>query len=114
MNSRYETLKDGKGKFLRQSISYPSLMKRHIKKHSSCMQPFFEAISNSLEATKGSGDTITVRIQMQPTTFPDKYSFLSLEVEDTGIGFNEENFERLQRLYDETKNCNNFGTGRIQ
>lgn len=114
MNSRYETIKEGMGKYLRQSISYPSLMRRHIKKHSSCMQPFFEAISNSLEATKGVGDTITVRIQMLPTTNPDKYSFLSLEVEDTGIGFNDENFDRLQRLYDETKNCNNFGTGRIQ
>lgn len=39
---------------------------------------------------------------------------MSLEIEDTGIGFNDINFERLQRLYDETKNCNNFGTGRIQ
>lgn len=78
------------------------------------MQPFFEAISNSLEATLGSNDTITVRLQLRTTTIPDKYSFLSLEIEDTGIGFNDVNFERLQRLYDETKNCNNFGTGRIQ
>lgn len=78
MNSRYESIKEGMGKYLRQSISYPSLMRRHIKKHSSCMQPYFETISNSLEATKGVGDTITVRIQMQPTTNPDKYSFLSL------------------------------------
>ena len=78
MNSRYETIKEGMRKYLRQSISYPSLMRRHIKKHSSCIQPYFEAISNSLEATKGVGDTITVRIQMQPTTNPDKYSFLSL------------------------------------
>lgn len=102
------------GHFLKQFIDYPSMMRRHIKKHSSYMQPFFEAISNSLEATCGSNDTITVRLQLRPTIIPDKYSFLSLEIEDTGIGFNDINFERLQRLYDETKNCNNFGTGRIQ
>ena len=112
MHSQFKNLEGGH--FLKQFIDYPSMMRRHIKKHSSYMQPFFEAISNSLEATLGSNDTITVRIQLRTTTIPDKYSFLSLEIEDTGIGFNDVNFERLQRLYDETKNCNNFGTGRIQ
>ena len=112
MNSQFKNLEGGH--FLKQFIDYPSMMRRHIKKHSSYMQPFFEAISNSLEATLGSNDTITVRLQLRTTTIPDKYSFLSLEIEDTGIGFNDVNFERLQRLYDETKNCNNFGTGRIQ
>lgn len=112
MYSQFENIEGGH--FLKQFIDYPSMMRRHIKKHSSYMQPFFEAISNSLEATCGSKDTITVRLQLRPTIIPDKYSFLSLEIEDTGIGFNDINFERLQRLYDETKNCNNFGTGRIQ
>lgn len=112
MHSQFKNLEGGH--FLKQFIDYPSMMRRHIKKHSSYMQPFFEAISNSLEATLGSNDTITVRLQLRTTTIPDKYSFLSLEIEDTGIGFNDVNFERLQRLYDETKNCNNFGTGRIQ
>lgn len=112
MYSQFENMEGGH--FLKQFIDYPSMMRRHIKKHSSYMQPFFEAISNSLEATCGSNDTITVRLQLRPTIIPDKYSFLSLEIEDTGIGFNDINFERLQRLYDETKNCNNFGTGRIQ
>lgn len=112
MYSQFENMEGGH--FQKQFIDYPSMMRRHIKKHSSYMQPFFEAISNSLEATCGSNDTITVRLQLRPTIIPDKYSFLSLEIEDTGIGFNDINFERLQRLYDETKNCNNFGTGRIQ
>lgn len=112
MYSQFENMEGGH--FLKQFIDYPSMMRRHIKKHSSYMQPFFEAISNSLEATCGSNDTITVRLQLRTTIIPDKYSFLSLEIEDTGIGFNDINFERLQRLYDETKNCNNFGTGRIQ
>lgn len=102
------------GCFIKQYIDYPSLMKRHIKKHSSYMQPIFEAISNSLEATNGSGDIITIRLYLQKTLVSDKCSFLSIEIEDSGIGFNTENFSRLERLYDESKMCNNFGTGRIQ
>lgn len=112
MYSEYKELKDGC--FVKQYIDYPSLMRRHIKKHSSYMQPIFEAISNALEATKGSGDTITIRLYLQKTLLSDKCSFLALEIEDTGVGFNAENFSRLERLYDESKKCNNFGTGRIQ
>ena len=112
MYNEYKKLEGGC--FIKQSIDYPSLMKRHIKKHSSYMQPIFEAISNSLEATNGSGDIITIRLYLQKTLVSDKYSFLSIESEDTGIGFNTENFSRLERLYDESKMCNNFGTGRIQ
>lgn len=41
------------GTFVPQDISYPTLMKKHVKKHSSYFQPIFEAISNSLEATSG-------------------------------------------------------------
>lgn len=112
MYNEYKKLEGGS--FIKQYIDYPSLMKRHIKKHASYMQPIFEAISNSLEATKGVGDSITIRLFLQKALMSDKYSFLSIEIEDTGIGFNEENFSRLVRLYDESKKCNNFGTGRIQ
>lgn len=40
--------------------------------------------------------------------------FLSIDIIDTGIGFNDDNFGRLRRLYDESKGQNNFGTGRVQ
>lgn len=103
-----------RGRYIPQSIDYPSMMKRHIRKHVSYMQPIYEAISNSLEVTKGKNDTITIRTYLQPSTVEDKYLFLSIQIEDTGIGFNKENFDRFQRLFDESKNCNNFGTGRIQ
>ena len=102
------------GRYIPQSIDYPSMMKRHIRKHVSYMQPIYEAISNSLEVTEGENDIITIRTYLQPSTVEGKYLFLSIQIEDTGIGFNKENFERLQRLFDESKNCNNFGTGRIQ
>lgn len=57
----YEELKNGD--FYEQDISYSTLMKKHIKKHSSYLWPIFEAISNSLEATSGLGDCITIRLK---------------------------------------------------
>lgn len=44
----------------------------------------------------------------------EQYSFLYIDIIDTGIGFNDDNFGRLRRLYDESKGQNNFGTGRVQ
>ena len=44
----------------------------------------------------------------------EQYSFLSIDIIDTGIGFNDDIFGRLRRLYDESKGQNNFGTGRVQ
>ena len=84
------------GTFVPQDISYPTLMKKHVKKHSSYFQPIFEAISNSLEATSGKDDVITIRINKAKTLNQEQYSFLSIDIIDTGIGFN------------------NFGTGRVQ
>lgn len=89
-------------------------MKKHVKKHSSYLQPIFEAISNSLEATSGKDDIITIRINKAKTLNQEQYSFLSIDIIDTGIGFNDDNFGRLRRLYDESKGQNNFGTGRVQ
>lgn len=102
------------GTFVPQDISYPTLMKKHVKKHSSYLQPIFEAISNSLEATSGKDDVITIRINKAKTLNHEQYSFLSIDIIDTGIGFNDDNFGRLRRLYDESKGQNNFGTGRVQ
>lgn len=48
------------GRFVEQTVSYESLMKKRVKKHSSFLQPIFEAVSNSLEATKGRNDTIVI------------------------------------------------------
>lgn len=44
----------------------------------------------------------------------DILEFNSIEISDTGIGFNEENLKRLRSIYDESKSFNNLGTGRIQ
>ena len=102
------------GTFIQQDISYVSLMRRHIKKHPSYLQPLFEAISNALEATNGENDIITIRIKRSKTLLENKLTFNSIEITDTGVGFDDKNFKRLRNIYDESKNCNNLGTGRIQ
>ena len=102
------------GTFIQQDISYVSLMRRPIKKHPSYLQPLFEAISNALEATNGENDIITIRIKRSKTLLENKLTFNSIEITDTGVGFDDKNFKRLRNIYDESKNCNNLGTGRIQ
>lgn len=102
------------GRFVPQTFSYESLMKRRVKKHSSYLQPIYEVVSNSLEATSGKEDYITIRLKVSKSSTPDKYEFCSIEVEDTGCGFNEENLTRFYRLFDESKNFYNLGSGRIQ
>lgn len=102
------------GRFVEQTFSYESLMKKRVKKHSSYLQPIFEAISNSLEATEGKDDSIIIRLKVSKSSIPDKYEFNSIEIQDTGCGFNKENLSRFYHLFDESKNFNNLGSGRIQ
>lgn len=103
-----------KGEFVKQTVSYESLMKRRVKKHVSFFQPIFEAVSNALEATDGSRDKIVIRLKVSKSLMEDKYFFNSIEVEDTGCGFTKENLNRFFDLYNESKGYNNLGTGRIQ
>ena len=103
-----------KGKYIEQTVSYESLMKRRVKKHASFFQPIFEAVSNALEATEGGGDRIVIRLKVSSSLIENKFFFNSIEVEDTGCGFTKENLKRFYDLYDESKGYNNYGTGRIQ
>lgn len=95
-----------------KGIAYHSMMKRQIKKHSSYLQPIFEAISNALESN---GVTeIEISIACQKTLSSDIHDFYSIHVTDNGAGFTDDNFNRFVTLFDDTKGFNNFGTGRIQ
>ena len=102
------------GRFVEQTFSYVSLMKKRVKKHSSYLQPIFEAVSNSLEATDGKDDIIVIKLKVSKASVPEKFEFNSIEIQDTGCGFNKENLDRFYRLFDESKNFNNLGSGRIQ
>lgn len=95
-----------------RGIAYQSMMKRQIRKHTSFLQPMFEAISNALES-RGVTE-IEVAISCEKTLNKDIHQFSSLHITDNGIGFDDENFDRFVTLFDDTKGFNNFGTGRIQ
>ncbi len=104
------------GNYLPQYVDFPSMMRIQIKKHSLFLQPLFEAFSNSLEALRGNNNSITVRIKQAKASLYNEtdLQFVSLEVFDTGEGFNEASFKRFIKLFDGSKNLNNFGTGRVQ
>ena len=79
-------------------ISYAGTLPK-IKKSDNPLQPVFEAITNALEAiqmssNKGKGE-IVIKVNLLRSAFSteEKYfDFDSVQVEDNGIGFNEEEF----------------------
>ncbi len=104
------------GVFSPNSVDYESLMRRRIKKASSPLQPIYEAFSNSLEATEGKENHVTIELHhiKSQNIFGEEYTYGSISIVDDGSGFTDESFSRLERLYDESKNKNNLGSGRIQ
>lgn len=112
--TEYIPLKDGI--FSPNTVDYESLMRRRIKKASSHLQPIYEAFSNALEATEGKDNCITIELNhiKSHNIFGEDYSYGSLSIIDDGSGFTDESFSRMERLYDESKNKNNLGSGRVQ
>ena len=102
------------GSFSPAGVDYPTVLRKRVRKSGTILQPLYEAISNSLEATTGNENHITITICKSKQLFSESHSFLSLHVEDDGIGFNECSFSRFERLFDESKNRNNLGSGRLQ
>lgn len=104
------------GSFSPNTVDYDSVMRRRIKKSSNFLQPIFEAFSNSIEATSGKDNSIIVELHhiKRQNIFGDEFSYGAISIVDDGEGFNFKSFKRLERLYDESKNKNNFGSGRVQ
>jgi len=96
-----------------------------IKKVSSPLQPIYEAFTNSLEAIKilkemhgvvGNG-SITISIYSNKTLLSEEkseYSFNRIEILDTGVGFDDAEFNRFVILDDNRKGFHNKGSGRVQ
>lgn len=103
-----------RGVYSPAGVDYPTVLRKRVRKSGNILQPLYEAISNSLEATVGSENHIIVTICKNKQLFSDMHSFLSLHVEDDGTGFNEDSFSRFEKLFDESKNRNNLGSGRLQ
>ena len=91
-----------------------------IKKGNTHLRPLFEAFINAWESF--SANTQNKKILIRICLFSDgllpdvqpHYRFNKIIVEDNGTGFNQTNYERFERLNDNTKGNKNKGTGRIQ
>ena len=95
---------------------------KKIKKSKNKFQPIFESFTNAMEAIVLSTQNddivknykIIIRIYLTKSTIENKLNFQYIEIEDNGIGFNNENFNRFFILDDDRKQLNNKGTGRVQ
>lgn len=96
-----------------------------VKKAASPLKPLIEGISHSLDSIKqrqqGEDNNFVPTIvaslffsEQKDIVNETTINFYALSIEDNGIGFIEENKERLFKLADTSKNLNNRGTGKIQ
>ncbi|GAB5417040.1 MAG: hypothetical protein Crog4KO_19060 [Crocinitomicaceae bacterium] len=107
-----------------QGISYKGTLKKIKKNDAVPLQAFFEAFTNSLESIKiserdfgHSAHAIIVTIHLKMDLFSDQDAQLNFDritVFDTGVGFNDQQFEQLINLNEDSKGFNNKGSGRLQ
>jgi hypothetical protein len=89
-----------------------------FKKSSRAFSPLFELLTNALEAAilnskASAAPAICVRLLYASDLFGGR-DFVGLEVQDEGVGFDDENFARFKTLLDTSKGYNNRGSGRLQ
>lgn len=107
-----------------RGIKYVGELRTIKKKADSQLQFLYEAFMNSWEAIveKYTPDhinlgKISIKLFLKGNFLSNQnnaYDFDRFEIEDNGIGLNEENYSRLLTLRDDTKKMSNKGTGRIQ
>jgi len=102
------------GIFYRGAIS-----DKDLKKSTRYLQPLYEAITNCFEAImmlpeNNDKGEICINLFFNKGLLPDNNIFDQLMIQDNGIGFDDDNFLRLQTLKDYRKGFANKGTGRIQ
>ena len=98
---------------------------KSVTKSPNKLQPIFEAVTNSLEAltllkrrdSEATGK-IVIELHYTKTLFSDteegNADFDKIMIIDNGIGFDDENFDRVFRYKDIRKGFNNRGSGRLQ
>ena len=103
-----------------EGLSWRGVLKG-FPKATNIMQPLFEAFTNSLEAIdmrKRQGDIFLPYIHLDfyfnHTTENENDGLTRLSITDNGIGFDNENFNRLKVFKDDSKGDGNKGSGRIQ
>lgn len=106
-------------------IWYPRELNTIPKSVDIYLQPIFEAFTNALESieiqknkheTNGKGEIrinvfLTKNLFSKDTTI---YDYQKIVIEDTGLGFDDSEFERFINLRDDRKGYSNKGTGRVQ
>lgn len=101
-------------KFIEQEdVYYPSVLKK-IRKSTEQLQPLYEAFRNALEAIDGCNDKIILRLFHSKSSVDNIVEFEHFEIEDSGVGFNDVEYDRFKRIFDSRKGKNNQGSGRIQ
>ncbi len=109
------------GKYINATgIKYSGFFSEHSKSKIQ-LQPIYEAFTNSLEAIKMDdtikSNQITIDLKFNPNLFSretNDYELHELIIKDSGIGFNDNEFERFKNLYDNSKAYSNHGSGRVQ
>lgn len=108
-----------------QGIYFPTEISTIPKKADSPLHPIFEAFTNSWESirtyqsrynTNNKGN-IEIDFIFKKNLYSDENNVFDLEritITDTGIGFDDCEFERFINLRDNRKNYSNKGTGRVQ
>jgi hypothetical protein len=102
-----------------KDLYYPGILEM-VRKAPEPFRPIFEAFTNSLESIRlrfGKRQTdghIKIILFFHKGLLPDDYIFDKFTIEDNGIGFDDDNFDRITRYKDTRKGFANKGTGRIQ
>jgi hypothetical protein len=98
-------------------IHYEGVLKSEIKKSNDYLRPIIEAFVNSYESLPNPvhENQIIIRLYKRTNpTDPDDSIFNKIEISDSGVGFNEENWERFLNYKDDRKGKLNKGSGRLQ
>lgn len=107
-----------------RGIRYANELPTIRKKKNTPLQPVFEAFTNAWEAIREKYTDehinlgcITLELYCISNALSETngiYDFEKLCIRDNGIGLNDESYERLVTLRDNSKHFSNKGTGRIQ
>lgn len=106
-------------------IWYKAELNTITKKPETPLQPVFEAFTNSLESITTFKERnqseekglISIELHVSKNLFSKDdtiYDFQKITICDSGIGFDDGEYERFINLRDDRKNFSNKGTGRVQ
>lgn len=111
---------------INKSVHYAGILKDVKKNQADFLVPLYEVFTNALESIKlgakhekFNSQDCYIKIKLYLLNQPDiqgneNILFHKLVVEDNGIGFDNDNFDRFNMYKDDRKGFNNRGSGRLQ